>query len=249
MRSPPSKGEVRTSWFARLTLGALASVAAASLAAWLARFGWPFELFVHFRPQYAVAAVLLAEQVLGFQVASLGRRFELEHGADAVLAARLPGQQVAAQFGLYLDQAENLPVVAEFGRAREVLNGFAYTGAFALAALKGGATHVASIESSQPFIDRIARNVELNGLDATRSDPVNGDVFKVLRTYRDSRRTFRKRSSITSSQMRWTSSNFVKKRWPPMSNRKPLYATVRACPPTCWSCSSTTLDTPAFIRA
>ena len=64
MRSPPSKGEVRTSWFARLTLGALASVAAASLAAWLARFGWPFELFVHFRPQYAVAAVLLAIALL-----------------------------------------------------------------------------------------------------------------------------------------------------------------------------------------
>ena len=38
----------------------LAGLGVASLAAWLAPFGWPFELFVHFRPQYGVAAALLA---------------------------------------------------------------------------------------------------------------------------------------------------------------------------------------------
>jgi hypothetical protein len=38
----------------------LAGLGVASLAAWLAPLGWPFELFVHFRPQYGVAAVLLA---------------------------------------------------------------------------------------------------------------------------------------------------------------------------------------------
>jgi len=52
-----------------------------------------------------VAAVLLAEQVLGLQVALFGGCFEPEHGADSVLATRLPGQQVAAQFGLHFDQA------------------------------------------------------------------------------------------------------------------------------------------------
>ena len=64
MRSPPGRGEERASWSARLTLVALASIVAASAAAWLAELGWPFELFVHFRPQYGVAAALLAIALL-----------------------------------------------------------------------------------------------------------------------------------------------------------------------------------------
>jgi len=43
---------------------ALAGVCVASVAAWLAPFGWPFELFSHFRPQLAVAATLLAPALL-----------------------------------------------------------------------------------------------------------------------------------------------------------------------------------------
>ena len=43
-------------WLTRL---ALAGLVLASVAAWLAPLGWPFELFVHFRLQLAVAAVLL----------------------------------------------------------------------------------------------------------------------------------------------------------------------------------------------
>jgi len=39
---------------------ALGGVGVASVAAWLAPLGWPFELFVHFQPQYGVTAALLA---------------------------------------------------------------------------------------------------------------------------------------------------------------------------------------------
>jgi endonuclease/exonuclease/phosphatase (EEP) superfamily protein YafD len=67
MRSPPGKGEERVPWFARLSLVALGSVVAASVAAWLAPLGWPFELFVHFRPQYAAAAALLALALLALR--------------------------------------------------------------------------------------------------------------------------------------------------------------------------------------
>lgn len=92
--------------------------------------------------------------------------------------------------GLYLDQAENLAVISEFAAGREVLNGFAYTGAFTMAALRGGATRVTSIESSQSAVDQMGRHLELNGFDAGCSEPQCGDVFKLLRTFRDSRRAF-----------------------------------------------------------
>ncbi len=92
--------------------------------------------------------------------------------------------------GLYLDQAENLAVVSAFAGGREVLNGFSYTGAFTLAALRGGASRVTSIESSQSAMDQAARHVELNGLDGARVEALCGDVFKLLRTFRDSRRAF-----------------------------------------------------------
>jgi endonuclease/exonuclease/phosphatase (EEP) superfamily protein YafD len=48
----------------RWILVAFTGVCAASVAAWLAPFGWPFELFSHFRPQLAVAAALLVPALL-----------------------------------------------------------------------------------------------------------------------------------------------------------------------------------------
>jgi endonuclease/exonuclease/phosphatase (EEP) superfamily protein YafD len=48
----------------RWILVALAGTCAASVAAWLGPFGWPFELFSHFRPQLAVVAALLAPALL-----------------------------------------------------------------------------------------------------------------------------------------------------------------------------------------
>ena len=92
--------------------------------------------------------------------------------------------------GLYLDQAENLPVISEFSRGREVLNGFAYTGAFVLAALRGGATKVTSIESSESAVEQMGRHILLNGFDPSLTEALCGDVFKMLRTFRDSRRAF-----------------------------------------------------------
>lgn len=90
--------------------------------------------------------------------------------------------------GFYLDQRENRRIVASLARGREVLNAFSYTGAFAVAALSGGAQSVISVDSSKPALELAARNLALNGLqpDGLRE----GDVFKVLREYRDSERLF-----------------------------------------------------------
>ena len=92
--------------------------------------------------------------------------------------------------GFYLDQRENRALAAEYAAGREVLNCFAYTGGFGVWALKGGAARVTNLESSAPALDLARRNVELNELDAAKVENVAGDVFQVLRHYRDARREF-----------------------------------------------------------
>lgn len=51
---------VRVSLPARLLMVAFAVVGVSSILAVLAPLGWPFELFSHFRPQYAAASLLIA---------------------------------------------------------------------------------------------------------------------------------------------------------------------------------------------
>ena len=54
----------RVSPLARLLTVALAIIGLSSILALLAPVGWPFELFSHFRPQYAASALLLAALLL-----------------------------------------------------------------------------------------------------------------------------------------------------------------------------------------
>jgi len=51
---------VKVSLWARLLIVAFAIVGASSVLAVFAPLGWPFELFSHFRPQYAAASLLIA---------------------------------------------------------------------------------------------------------------------------------------------------------------------------------------------
>jgi 23S rRNA (cytosine1962-C5)-methyltransferase len=92
--------------------------------------------------------------------------------------------------GFYLDQRENRALVAEYSLGRTVLNGFAYTGAFAVWALKGGALHVTNVEASEPALELARENMRLNDLEQDQAQQVPGDVFDVLRRYRDSRQLF-----------------------------------------------------------
>ncbi len=92
--------------------------------------------------------------------------------------------------GFYLDQRENRKTVSLFTKDCEVLNGFAYTGAFGLQALRGGARHVTNIDTSSEALGLSEKNLGLNALDDRKVTHVEGDVFKVLRTYRDSGRQF-----------------------------------------------------------
>ncbi len=92
--------------------------------------------------------------------------------------------------GFYIDQRDNRAFVMERSDGRDVLNCFCYTGGFSLAALKGGARHVLSIDSSGEALDVARRNMALNGFDAARAEWRDADVFKTLRLLRDEGRTF-----------------------------------------------------------
>ncbi|MFM1549833.1 MAG: class I SAM-dependent rRNA methyltransferase [Lentisphaeria bacterium] len=92
--------------------------------------------------------------------------------------------------GFYLDQRDNRTYLAARAEGKSVLNCFSYTGGFAIAALTGGAADVTNIDTSATVLELGRRNVELNKLPSDRVTDVEGDVFEVLRRYRDSRRSF-----------------------------------------------------------
>jgi len=92
--------------------------------------------------------------------------------------------------GYYLDQRDSRLAVRQWAEGRDVLNCFSYTGGFGVSALLGGAKHVLQMDSSGPALEIAKQNAALNGLDPAASEYIEGDVFKELRRFRDSRREF-----------------------------------------------------------
>ena len=82
--------------------------------------------------------------------------------------------------GLFLDQREMRSLVRGLSAGRRVLNCFAYTGGFSVAALAGGAAHVDSVEISKKCEELVAANLELNGLDAAKHRFLAEDAIAFL---------------------------------------------------------------------
>ena len=86
--------------------------------------------------------------------------------------------------GYYLDQRDNRGLFARavrhFGLQR-VLNCYAYTGGFSVAALAGGAQQVVSVDSSAPALALAEAQVALNGFDPARHQVRDADVNQCLR--------------------------------------------------------------------
>ncbi len=92
--------------------------------------------------------------------------------------------------GFFLDQIDNRAAVAAVSKGRTVLNCFAYSGGFTVPALAGGAISVESVDISAPALEFCDENVKLNNLDDGRNCSTTADVFKYLRTLRDSRKSY-----------------------------------------------------------
>ena len=82
--------------------------------------------------------------------------------------------------GFFVDQRENRKLLGQYSKDREVLNVFAYTGGFSIAALAGGAKRVDSVDISQKAVDLIDTNVHENfGAEAPHRSFAD-DAFKFL---------------------------------------------------------------------
>lgn len=103
--------------------------------------------------------------------------------------------------GFYLDQRENrarlaaevAAAVAERGPGGDpyrVLNVFAYTGGFGIAAQAAGAGAVTHLESSAPLLPMVADTVARNDLDPSRVELAEGNAFSLLRAFRAEERRF-----------------------------------------------------------
>jgi len=92
--------------------------------------------------------------------------------------------------GFYLDQRNNRARVRSLAAKREVLDCFCFTGGFSINTLAGGAASVLAIDSSADALQVANKNLALNGLAQERYAQIQGDVFQLLRSLRDQRRSF-----------------------------------------------------------
>ena len=92
--------------------------------------------------------------------------------------------------GFYLDQRKNRLRVRELSKDKDVLDCFSYTGGFTVNALAGGAKSVLSVDSSADALALCKENVVLNDLPADKHTVLEGDVFQLLRKFRDEARSF-----------------------------------------------------------
>jgi 23S rRNA (cytosine1962-C5)-methyltransferase len=106
-----------------------------------------------------------------------------EHGLSFVVDVR-----AGHKTGFYLDQRDNRLRLRALAKDCDVLDGFCYTGGFALNALAAGARSVTGIESSSAALATARDNLRLN--DLRPAEWIEDDVFAALRRFRDQRRQF-----------------------------------------------------------
>jgi 23S rRNA (cytosine1962-C5)-methyltransferase len=92
-----------------------------------------------------------------------------------------PGQGLSV--GLYLDMRDTRALVRSAAQGRTVLNCFAYTCGFGVAAVAGGAERAVNVDLSRRVLDWGEQNARLNGQSPRREDHLSGDVFEWLRRF------------------------------------------------------------------
>ena len=92
--------------------------------------------------------------------------------------------------GLFHDQRLNRLEFRRLSANCRVLNLFAYTGAFSVAAAAGGAKHVTSVDVSGRYLEWARKNFLLNQIDAESHEFITADCFSELDRLRKSGRHY-----------------------------------------------------------
>lgn len=103
-------------------------------------------------------------------------RIEVPVGGFTLEVDLLHGQKT----GLFLDQRENRRRAEARARGRSALDVFCYQGEWSMHLLRGGATSVLAIDSSEPALALARANVERNGF-GDRVEFLRMDAFDILR--------------------------------------------------------------------
>jgi 23S rRNA (cytosine1962-C5)-methyltransferase len=88
---------------------------------------------------------------------------------------------VGSSAGLFLDHRDNRSRIRSMAEGKTVLNLFAYTCGFSVAAAAGGAGRTVSVDLSDKNLEWGRNNFRLNGLDTTRHEFVRADAAEYLR--------------------------------------------------------------------
>lgn len=101
---------------------------------------------------------------------------------------------VGHKTGFYLDQRDNRARVRSLAGGRRVLNVFAYTGGFSLAAAAGGASGALDVDQSEAALEQARRHFKLNRtlepVRRARHATRVGDAFEVLQELADAGERF-----------------------------------------------------------
>ena len=109
--------------------------------------------------------------------------WEISESGNRLLINFYEGQKT----GFFVDQRENRSLVQQLSRNHRVLNCFGYTGGFSLAALRGGAEHVETVDISKKAIELCNRNVALNFGSDTHHQGTVADVLQYINTITQAR--------------------------------------------------------------
>lgn len=83
--------------------------------------------------------------------------------------------------GFFLDQRDNRALVGQLASGKKVLNAFGYTGGFSVAALKGGAQRVVTVDASQKALENAVANLQLNGFSVDDNPCVATDMKEYVK--------------------------------------------------------------------
>jgi 23S rRNA (cytosine1962-C5)-methyltransferase len=150
------------------------AIAGAAVRAFSAR-----GVYLKRRPREARVAATARREALAPETPAAGEAIPEHEVREGGLRFRVrPAQGLAV--GLYLDIRDTRAWVREQARGRAVLNCFAYTCAFSVAARAGGAASAINVDLSRRALDWGEENARLNGLPVDRRDFLSGDVFEWL---------------------------------------------------------------------